>query len=44
MGSHPRSIMELLNIAQTPDEESEVAFEQDAHVRRGVEYVTEHSV
>lgn len=44
MGSHPRSVKELLNIVQRPDEESDVAFEQDAHVRREAERETEHAM
>ena len=44
MGSHPRMVKELLNIVQTPDEESDLAFDQDAHVRREAEYATEQSV
>ncbi|MFM9262257.1 hypothetical protein ACKAMS_26820 [Rhodococcus sp. 5A-K4] len=44
MGSHPRSVKELLNIVQTPDEESDLAFEQ--HTGLGVEREreTEHAV
>ena len=44
MGSHPRSIKELLNIEQTPDEENEVAFEQDPARRRESERESEYAL
>lgn len=44
MGSHPRSVKELLNIVQTPDEESDLAFEQDTGLGVEREREAEHSV
>ncbi|WP_199267539.1 hypothetical protein [Rhodococcus sp. JT-3] len=44
MGSHPRSVKELLNIVQTPDEESDLAFEQNTGLGVERERETEHSV
>ncbi|MGG7104597.1 hypothetical protein [Rhodococcus sp. 24CO] len=44
MGSQPRSIKELLNIEQTPDEENEVAFEQDPARRRESERESEYAL
>lgn len=44
MGSYPRSVKELLNIVQTPDEESDLAFEQDTGLGVEREREAEHSV
>lgn len=44
MGSHPRSVKELLNIVQTPDEESDLAFEQSTGLGVEREREPEHSV
>lgn len=44
MGSHPRSVKELLNIVQTPDEESDLAFDQNTGLGVERERETEHSV
>ncbi|WP_072688717.1 hypothetical protein [Rhodococcus marinonascens] len=37
MSSHPRTITELLNVEQRPDEESTIAFEQDTELHRQAE-------
>ncbi|WP_245814097.1 flavoprotein [Rhodococcus marinonascens] len=34
MSSHPRTIKELLNVEQRPDEQNEIAFEQDTELHR----------
>ncbi|MDI9940365.1 hypothetical protein QM806_33875 [Rhodococcus sp. IEGM 1351] len=44
MSSHPRSIKELLNVEQRPDEESELAFEQEPELDREHRRDTAHSV
>ncbi|KAF0956847.1 hypothetical protein [Rhodococcus sp. T7] len=44
MSSHPRSIKELLNVEQRPDEESELAFEQESELDRGHRRDAAHSV
>ncbi|MGW4336614.1 hypothetical protein ACWEK5_27960 [Rhodococcus koreensis] len=44
MSSHPRSIKELLNVEQRPDEESELAFEQEPELDREHHRDTTHSV
>lgn len=44
MNSHPRSVTELLNIVQTPGEESDLAFEQNTGLGVERERETKHSV
>lgn len=44
MNSHPRPVKDLLNIEQTPDEESDLAFEQNTGLGVERERETEHSV
>ncbi|WP_016885108.1 MULTISPECIES: hypothetical protein [unclassified Rhodococcus (in: high G+C Gram-positive bacteria)] len=44
MSSHPRSIKELLNVEQRPDEESELAFDQEPELDREHRRNTAHSV
>lgn len=44
MSSHPRSIKELLNVEQRPDEESEIAFEQEPGLDRERGRDTEHAI
>jgi hypothetical protein len=44
MSSHPRSIKELLNVEQRPDEESEIAFEQEPELDRERRRDTAHAI
>ncbi|MFC9356442.1 hypothetical protein ACFTZB_07640 [Rhodococcus sp. NPDC057014] len=44
MSSHPRSIKELLNVEQRPDEASELAFEQEPELDRERGRDTAHAV
>ncbi|MFZ2175695.1 MAG: hypothetical protein WAW17_16985 [Rhodococcus sp. (in: high G+C Gram-positive bacteria)] len=44
MSSHPRSIKELLNVEQRPDEESEIAFEQEPELDRERGHDMEHAI
>lgn len=44
MSSHPRSIKELLNVEQRPDEESDLAFEQEPELERERGRDTAHAV
>ncbi|WP_072691697.1 hypothetical protein [Rhodococcus marinonascens] len=44
MSSHPRSIKELLNVAQRPDEANDIAFEQDTELHRQSDRDTAHAL
>ncbi|WP_281250424.1 hypothetical protein [Rhodococcus marinonascens] len=44
MSSHPRTIKELLNVEQRPDEQNEIAFEQDTELHRQADRDTAHTL